>query len=150
MTALLALEPGFFGTVGRGIGAILLYALIGLLLMLLGFWAIDLTTPGKLNRMVRDGLPNSVVVTSAGMVSMALIVVTAIYSVSGALAEGLLASLIFGLVGIIAQVLAVRLLEWVTGIDIGHVLAAPDLKPQAWVVAAAHVALGLVVAVAIL
>ncbi|RTL63739.1 MAG: DUF350 domain-containing protein [Pseudonocardiaceae bacterium] len=150
MTTQLALEAGFFGTVGRGIGAILLYALIGLLLMLLGFWAIDLTTPGKLNRMVRDGLPNAVVVTSAGMVSMALIVVTAIYSVSGALAEGLLASLIFGLVGIVAQVLAVRLLEWVTGIDIGHVLAAPDLKPQAWVVAAAHVALGLVVAVAIL
>lgn len=150
MTTQLALEAGFFGTVGRGIGAILLYALIGLLLMLLGFWAIDLTTPGKLNRMVRDGLPNAVVVTAAGMVSMALIVVTAIYSVSGALAEGLLASLIFGLVGIIAQVLAVRLLEWVTGIDIGHVLAAPDLKPQAWVVAAAHVALGLVVAVAIL
>lgn len=150
MTALLALDAGFFSTVGRGIGAILLYALIGLLLMLLGFWAIDLTTPGKLNRMVRDGLPNSVIVASAGMVSMALIVVTAIYSVSGALAEGLLASLIFGLVGIIAQVLAVRLLEWVTGIDIGAVLAAPDVKPQAWVVAAAHIGLGLVVAVAIL
>jgi len=150
MTALLALEPGFFSTVGRGIGAILLYALIGLLLMLLGFWAIDLTTPGKLNRMVRDGLPNSVVVTAAGMVSMAFIVVTAIFSVSGALAEGLLASLIFGLIGIIAQVLAVRLLEWVTGIDIGNILAAPDLKPQVWVVAAAHVAIGLVVAVAIL
>lgn len=150
MTALLALEPGFFPTVGRGVGAILLYALIGLLLMLLGFWAIDLTTPGKLNRMVRDGMPNSVVVTAAGMVSMAFIVVTAIFSVSGALAEGLLASLIFGLVGIVAQVLAVRLLEWVTGIDIGNVLAAPDLKPQAWVVAAAHLAIGLVVAVAIL
>jgi hypothetical protein len=150
MTALLALEPGFFSTVGRGIGAILLYALIGLLLMLLGFWAIDLTTPGKLNRLVRDGMPNSVVVTAAGMVSMAFIVVTAIYSVSGALAEGLLASLIFGLVGIIAQVLAVRLLEWVTGIDIGTILAAPDLKPQAWVVASAHLAIGLVVAVAIL
>ncbi|WP_103382011.1 DUF350 domain-containing protein [Pseudonocardia dioxanivorans] len=150
MTALLALEPGFFSTVGRGIGAILLYALIGLLLMLLGFWAIDLTTPGKLNRMVRDGLPNAVIVTAAGMVSMALIVVTAIWSVSGALAEGLLASLIFGLVGIIAQVLAVRLLEWVTGIDIGSVLAAPDVRPQAWVVAAAHIGLGLVVAVAIL
>ena len=39
MTALLALEPGFFSTVGRGIGAILLYALIGLLLMLPRFSA---------------------------------------------------------------------------------------------------------------
>ncbi|WP_214365757.1 DUF350 domain-containing protein [Pseudonocardia sp. H11422] len=150
MTTLLALEPGFFPAVGRGIGAILLYALVGLLLMLLGFYAIDLTTPGKLNRMVRDGLPNAVAVTAAGMVSMAFIVVVAIYGASGLLAEGLLASLIFGLVGIVAQVGAVRLLEWVTGIDIGDVLAAPDLRPQTFVVAAAHLALGLVVAVAIL
>jgi hypothetical protein len=100
--------------------------------------------------MVRSGLPNAVVVTAAGMVSMAFIVVTAIYSASGVLLEGLLASLIFGLVGIIAQVGGVRLLEWVTGIDIGAVLAAERVQPQAYVVSAAHLALGLVVAVAIL
>ncbi|GEL16467.1 DUF350 domain-containing protein [Pseudonocardia asaccharolytica] len=150
MTTLLALAPGYFANVGRGVGAILLYALIGLLLMLLGFYAIDLTTPGKLNRMVRAGLPNSVIVTAAGMVSMAFIVVIAIWGASGDLAEGLLSALIFGLVGIVAQVAAVRLLEWVTGIDIGSALAAPDVKPQVFVVAAAHLALGLVVAVAIL
>jgi uncharacterized membrane protein YjfL (UPF0719 family) len=144
------IAPGFFSVIGRGIGAILLYAVLGVLLMLLGFYAVDLTTPGKLNRMVRDGLPNAVVVTAAGMVSMAFIVVTAIYASSGVLAEGLLASLIFGLVGIIVQVGGVRLLEWVTGIDIGAVLAADRVQPQAYVVAGAHVALGLVVAVAIL
>ena len=80
---LAAIGPGFFPLIGRGIGAILLYAVLGVLLMLLGFWAIDITTPGKLNRMVREGLPNSVLVTSAGMVSMAFIVVTAIYTSSG-------------------------------------------------------------------
>jgi hypothetical protein len=147
---LAAIGPGFLPIIGRGIGAILLYAVIGLLLMLLGFWAIDLTTPGKLNRLVRDGMPNAVIVTSAGIVSMAFIVVTAIWGASGALAEGLLASLIFGLVGIIAQVAAVRVLEWITGIRIGAVLADPERRPEAWVVAAAHIALGLVVAVAII
>ena len=89
-----------------------------------GFWAVDVTTPGKLNRMVRDGLPNAVLVTAAGMVSMAFIVVVAIYASSGSLAEGLLATLIFGLVGIVAQVGGVRLLEWITGIDIGAALKA--------------------------
>ncbi|GAA0936668.1 DUF350 domain-containing protein [Pseudonocardia zijingensis] len=142
--------PGFAEVIGRGIGAILLYAVLGVLLMLLGFYAVDLTTPGKLNRMVRDGLPNAVVVTAAGMVSMAFIVVVAIYGSTGGLLEGLLASLIFGLVGIVAQVGGVRLLEWVTGIDIGAVLTADTIRPQAFVVSAAHVALGLVVAVAIL
>ena len=144
------IDPAFFALIGRGIGAILLYAIVGAVLMLLGFYAVDVTTPGKLYRLVRDGLPNAVVVTAAGIVSMAFIVVVAIYTSSGVLAEGLLATLIFGLVGIIAQVGGVRLLEWVTGIDIGAVLKAERIQPQAFVVAAAHVALGLVVAVAIL
>jgi hypothetical protein len=147
--SLAAIGPGFAPVIGRGIGAILLYAVLGVLLMLLGFWAIDLTTPGKLNRMVRQGLPNSVLVTAAGMVSVAFIVVTAIWSSTGTLLEGLLEALIFGLVGIIAQVGGVRLMEWVTGIEIGAVLRSEVLEPEAWVVAAAHVALGLVVAVAI-
>lgn len=149
-TTLLALEPGFFPVVAGNVGAVLLYALVGLLLLLVGFYAIDLTTPGKLNRLVREGRPNAVVVTGAGMVSMAFIVVVSIYTVQGKLAEGLIASLIYGLVGIIAQVVAVRLVEWVTGIDIGEVLAAQTWRPQAFVVAAAHLALGLVVAVAVL
>jgi hypothetical protein len=127
---LAAVGPGFFPLIGRGIGAILLYAVLGVLLM-------------------REGLPNSVLVTSAGMISMAFIVVTAIYSSTGTLVEGLLGALVFGLVGIVAQVGGVRLLEWVTGIRIGRVLQSEILEPEAWVVAAAHVALGLVVAVAI-
>ena len=150
LVSLAQIDTAFFSLIGRGVGAILLYAIVGVLLMLLGFYAVDVTTPGKLYRMVRDGLPNAVLVTAAGMVSMAFIVVVAIYASSGALAEGLLATLIFGLVGIVAQVGGVRLLEWVTGIDIGAVLKAEQLQPQAFVVAAAHVALGLVVAVAVL
>jgi len=149
LVSLAQIDTAFFSLIGRGVGAILLYAIVGVLLMLLGFYAVDVTTPGKLYRMVRDGLPNAVLVTAAGMISMAFIVVVAIYASSGALAEGLLATLIFGLVGIVAQVGGVRLLEWVTGIDIGAVLKAEQLQPQAFVVAAAHVALGLVVAVAV-
>jgi uncharacterized membrane protein YjfL (UPF0719 family) len=146
----LALEPGFVAVVGRGLGAIVLYALLGLLLMLIGFYAIDLTTPGKLNRLVRDGRPNAVAVTAAGLLSMSFIIVVAIYGSSGRLADGLLAALIFGLFGIIVQAVAVRILEWVTGIDIGGCLAAEKLRPETFVVCSAHLALGLVVAVAIL
>jgi uncharacterized membrane protein YjfL (UPF0719 family) len=150
MTELAVITPGFFPLIGRGVGAILLYAVVGALLMLLGFFAIDWTTPGKLSAMVRNGLPNAVIVAAAGMVSMAFIVVVAIYASSGALVEGLLASLIFGVVGIVAQVGGVRLLEWVTKIDIGGVLHAEQVRPQAWVVAAAHVALGLIVGISII
>lgn len=144
-----ALDATYWGFLGRGIGAILLYAVIGILLMLVGFWAIDLTTPGKLPQMVRAGLPNAVTITAAGMLSMAFIIVVAIYVSAGSLLQGLISSLVFGLIGIIAQVGAVRLLEWVTGIDIGEVIQSDEPRAAAKVVAAAHVALGLIVAVAV-
>ncbi|WP_067571692.1 DUF350 domain-containing protein [Nocardia acidivorans] len=146
----LALESGYWSSLGRGVGAILLYALIGLTLMLIGFHAVDLTTPGNLRKMVAQGLPNAVIVSSAGMLSMAFIVVLAIYAQAGKLSEGLIAAMIYGLVGIIAQVISVRVIEMVLGINIGEVLESPTFSTEALVVAAAHFALGLVVAVAIL
>lgn len=150
MTTTLALEAGYWSSLGRGVGAILLYALVGLVLMLVGFFAVDLTTPGSLRGMVAQGLPNAVVVSAAGMLSMAFIVVLAIYSSAGKLGEGLIAAAVYGLVGIVAQVVSVRVLELVFGIDIGAVLHKPQFTTEALVVAAAHFALGLVVAVAIL
>ncbi|WP_309110148.1 DUF350 domain-containing protein [Saccharothrix sp.] len=149
MISELALDPGFGSAIGRGIGAIALYAVVGLALMVFGFYAIDWTTPGKLSTLVRTGAPNAVIVTAAGLVSMALIVVVAIYSSEGKLDEGLLSALIYGLVGIVVQVLAVRLLEWVTRLDIGSLIESERFAPASAVVASAHFALGLVVAVAI-
>lgn len=142
--------PDTFGTdLAHGIGAILLYGVVGLLLMLVGFYAIDLTTPGKLSELVRRGLPNAVIVTASGLLSMAFIVVVAIVSSASDLTEGLLTSLVYGLVGIVVQVLAVRLLEWATRIDVGPTIQQERFAPASVVVAAAHLALGLVVAVAI-
>ena len=145
-----ALESGYWDSLGTGVAAIALYAIVGLFLVVVGFYAIDLTTPGKLRDLVREGKPNAIIVSSTGMLSMAFIVVLAIYSSSGKLSEGLISSLIFGLVGIVAQVVSVRLVELVTGIDIGGVLRTDRYTPEVLVVAGAHFALGLVGAVAIL
>lgn len=151
MTAV-ALESGYWSALGEGVGAIILYALIGLALMLVGFYAIDLTTPGRLRELVVVGKPNAIIVTAAGMISMAFIVVLAILAVGGGgkLSEGLIASLVFGLVGIVAQVVSVRVIEKAIGIDIGAALHSDTYTTEVLVVAAAHFALGLVVAFAIL
>ncbi|MFI9509998.1 DUF350 domain-containing protein [Nocardia sp. NPDC052566] len=149
MTAF-ALESGYWNSLGTGVGAIILYALVGLALMLVGFYAIDFTTPGNLRKMVSDGKPNAIIVTAAGMISMAFIVVLAVYASAGKLSEGLIAALVFGLVGIIAQVVSVRVIEKALGIDIGAALHSDTRTTEVLVVAAAHFALGLVVAVAIL
>src|SRR3954470_6394374 len=112
----LALSEGFGRSLVHGIGAILLYGVVGLLLMFIGFYAIDWTTPGKLSELVRQGLPNAVIVTASGLLSMAFIVVVAIFNSASDLLEGLITALVYGFLGIIVQVLAVRLLEWATRI----------------------------------
>jgi hypothetical protein len=143
-------DAGYMAVLGRGAGAIVLYAVVGLVLMLIGFYAIDLTTPGPLRKMVDAGKPNAIVVAAAGMVSMALIVVLAIYASSGKLLEGLVGSAVFGLVGIIAQVVMMRIATMVIGIDMDALFEADEFSYDALMVAAAQFALGIGVAVAIL
>ena len=136
-------------SLGQGIGAIALYAVIGLVLMVAGFYVIDETTPCKLTQLVRDGCPNAAVVTASGLFSIAFIVVVAIWFSPAKLSDGLVTSLVYGLVGIIAQVLVMRVFEFVLRLDIGGMLAAEKFTPASVVVAAANVSLGLVVAAAI-
>jgi len=143
-------DAGYWNVLGRGVGAIVLYAIVGLVLMMIGFYAIDLTTPGPLRKMVDAGKPNAIVVAAAGMVSMALIVVLAIYASSGKLVEGLVGSAIFGLVGIIAQVVMMRFATMVIGIDMDVLFQGDEFNYESLMVAAAQFALGIVVAVAIL
>jgi Domain of Unknown Function (DUF350) len=143
-------DAGYMAVLARGAGAIVLYAVIGLVLMLIGFYAIDLTTPGPLRKMVDAGKPNAIIVSAAGMVSMALIVVLAIYASSGKLLEGLVGSAVFGLVGIIAQVVMMRIATMAIGIDMDRLFDADEFSYDALMVASAQFALGIVVAVAIL
>jgi uncharacterized membrane protein YjfL (UPF0719 family) len=148
-TANVALPEGFWPDLGEGIGAIALYAIVGVVLMLIGFYAIDWTTPGKLSALVRSGRPNAVIVTASGMLSMAFIIVIAILNSASDLTAGLITSLVFGFMGIVAQVLAVRTLEWTTQLDVRATIESETFAPASIVVAAVHIALGLVVAVAI-
>ena len=149
-TTVAALAPAYWDALGRGVGAIALYAVIGLVLMLVGFYAIDLATPGPLRKELDQGKPNAVIVAAAGIVSMALIVVLAIFASSGKLLEGLISAAVFGLVGIVAQVVMMRVATLVLGIDMHALLAADEFNHEALMVAAAQFSLGVVVAVAIL
>src|SRR5262245_13684429 len=103
-TTVVALESAYWDALGRGVGAIALYAVVGLVLMLVGFYAIDLATPGPLRKMVDQSKPNAIIIAAAGIVSIALIVVLAIIAASGKLLEGLISAAVFGLVGIVAEV----------------------------------------------
>lgn len=148
MTAMNA--AGYWSIVAHGAAAIWLYAAVGFVLMTIGFFVLDWTTPGPLRQMVRVGLPNAAVISAAGLLSQAFVIVLAIYTASGNIVEGLLRTLVFGLIGIAAQTICMRLIEWVLGIDVGDLLAQRRFAPTTLVVAAAYVAVGLVIAAAIL
>lgn len=150
-TTIVALpHSDYWRWLGQGAGAIALYSILGLVLMIIGFYAIDLTTPGPLRKMVNAAKPNAILVSAAGMVSMAFIVVIAIYSSSGNLREGLLASAVFGLIGIASQVVMMRIATVVIGIDMDTLFHSDEFSYNALMVAAAQFALGIVVSVAIL
>lgn len=149
-TTVMALQSDFWNTIGRGVGAMWLYAAVGLVLMVIGFYAIDLTTPGPLRQMVKQGKPNAIVISAAGIVSMAFIVVLAIYGSGGILSEGLISTAIFGFVGIAAQVVMMRVATMALGVNMSGCLESETFSHEALMVAAAQFALGLVVAVAIL
>jgi Domain of Unknown Function (DUF350) len=149
-TTVVALAPAYWDALGRGVGAIALYAVVGLVLMLIGFYALDLATPGPLRKELDQGKPNAVIVAAAGIISMALIVVLAIFASSGKLLEGLISAAVFGLVGIVAEVVMMRVATLVLGIDMHALLAGAEFNYEALMVAAAQFSLGIVVAVAIL
>jgi Domain of Unknown Function (DUF350) len=149
-TTVMALQSDFWNTIGRGVGAMWLYAAVGLVLMVIGFYAIDLTTPGPLRAMVKQGKPNAIVIAAAGIVSMAFIVVLAIWGSGGVLSEGLISTAIFGFIGIVAQVVMMRVATMVLGVNMSGCLESDVFVHEALMVAAAQFSLGLVVAVAIL
>ncbi|WP_131806253.1 DUF350 domain-containing protein, partial [Mycolicibacterium conceptionense] len=52
-TTLVALDSDYWSVLGHGVSAIVLYTIVGVALMVLGFYVIDWTTPGPLRTLVR-------------------------------------------------------------------------------------------------
>jgi uncharacterized membrane protein YjfL (UPF0719 family) len=150
LTTYAALAPNYWGVLGHGVAAITLYAIVGLALVILGFFVLDWTTPGPLRALVRAGHPNACAVAASGLVSLSLVVVLAIFSSSGDLLDGLFKTLVFGLLGIVAQAISVLIVDLVIGIDMGPMLASRRFTADSLVIVAAHAGLGLIVAAAIL
>ncbi|MGH3724622.1 MAG: DUF350 domain-containing protein [Mycobacterium sp.] len=140
----------YWSIVAHGAASIWLYAALGFVMMVGGFYVLDWTTPGPLRQMVRAGLPNAAGVTAAGLLSQAFVIVLAIYTASGNITEGLVRTLVFGVIGILAQTVCIRVIEWVVGIDVGDLLAFEKFVPGTLVIASAYLGVGLIIAAAIL
>ncbi|MFI0418226.1 DUF350 domain-containing protein [Spongiactinospora sp. 9N601] len=152
VTALAApLADGLGDDLGRGALAILAYATLGVLLLIIGFYVIDLAIPGNLRDLIKtDRNPNATLLASSGLTSIGLIVAASMWSSSGELHERLLTTLTFGMVGIAVQTVAMLLFDHIIGISVQDLVRETRPQPGARLLAVIHLVLGLITAVAVL
>ncbi|MFF5208094.1 DUF350 domain-containing protein [Streptosporangium sp. NPDC000396] len=136
---------------GRGALAIASYAMLGVILLIIGFYVLDMAIPGKLSQLIKaDRNPNATLLTGSGLAAVGLIVAASIWSSGGALHEGLLSTLVFGLVGIAVQTVAMVIFDKVVGISVRDLVKESDPQPGARLLAITHLAIGLITAVAVI
>ena len=126
--------------------AILLYSVVGVVLMALGFVLVDLVTPGNLRKQVwREHNRNGAVLLASNMVSLGMIVAAAIYFSEGNLVLGLASSFMYGIIGLIVMGLSFVLLDVMTPGKLGKILITHENHPAVWVSASVHFAVGLII-----
>jgi uncharacterized membrane protein YjfL (UPF0719 family) len=98
----------------HGVVAAVLYFVVGVVVLVIGFITIDILTPGSLRREVFvEHRPNAVVIASANYAAIAAVVISAILSSSDALGQGLLDVAVYGVIGVALQGIAMVVLELV-------------------------------------
>ena len=114
----LALELGSIdlNPVLKGVVATVLYFLVGMAVLVIGFIMVDVLTPGKLRQMVFvDRRPNAVVLACAMYIALATVIITAIANSYSQLGQGLVGVAVYGLIGVVLQGIALLTLHFEIG-----------------------------------
>jgi uncharacterized membrane protein YjfL (UPF0719 family) len=123
---------------------VLAYSGVGLVVLVVGFFVLDLLTPGKLGQLVMDGNPGAGLLAATGLASLGLILYFAIHF-TGAGWEGLDDAAVFGLVGVVVQAVGFFVLDLVIPGKLGAHCFSPTLHPAAYVAAGIQVSVALIV-----
>ena len=123
---------------------VLAYSGVGLIVLVVGFFVLDLLTPGKLGQLVMEGNPGAGLLAATGLASLGLILYFAIHF-TGAGWDGLDDAAIFGLVGVLVQAVGFFVLDMVIPGKLGDHCFNPTLHPAAYVTAGIQVSVALVV-----
>jgi uncharacterized membrane protein YjfL (UPF0719 family) len=128
----------------------LLYGVVGIVLLAIGFFVIDLLTPGKLGVLLcEDRNRNAGVIVASGLLAIGIIVTSAIIASEDSLSKGLGQSAGFGLVGILLLGVAFFVIDLITPGKLGDTVTAETHEPMVYVTAASLLSVGGIVAAAI-
>jgi uncharacterized membrane protein YjfL (UPF0719 family) len=134
----------------RGAVATILYFLVGMGVLIVGFYMVDLLTPGKLRQLVFiDRRPNAVVVAGAMYIALTTVIVTAITTSYSQLGQGLVGVAVYGLMGVILLGLALLTMHLLIPGNFHEHVDEPTLHPGSFAVALILLAVGGVTAAAL-
>lgn len=134
----------------KGVVATILYFLVGMAVLVIGFYMVDVLTPGRLRRLVFiDRRPNAVVIASAMYIALTTVIISAITNSYSQLGQGLVGVAVYGLMGVILLGVALLTLHLVIPGSFHEHIDETDLHPGSFAVALMLLAVGGVTAAAV-
>jgi uncharacterized membrane protein YjfL (UPF0719 family) len=134
----------------KGVVASLLYFVVGMAVLVSGFYMVDVLTPGKLRQLVFvDRRPNAVVVACAMYVALTIVIISAIANSYSQLGQGLLGVAVYGFMGVILLGIALLTLHLVIPGSFHEHIDEPELHPGSFAVALMLLAVGGLTAAAV-
>jgi uncharacterized membrane protein YjfL (UPF0719 family) len=134
----------------KGAVATILYFLVGMAVLIVGFYMVDVLTPGKLRQLVFvDRRPNAVVVAGAMYIALTTVIISAIANSYSQLGQGLLGVAVYGFMGVILLGLALLTMHLVIPGNFHEHVDEAELHPGSFAVALILLAVGGVTAAAV-
>jgi hypothetical protein len=133
------------------IGFAVAYTAVGIALLTLGFFALDLLTPGHLGRHIYEGRSlNAALVVAAGFLGQGAIVFATIWTnATSGFGTALAYTVVFGVVGVLLEAIAFLVLDLITPGKLGGYVVEPGFHPSSLVLAAVQLAVSVIIVAAI-
>jgi uncharacterized membrane protein YjfL (UPF0719 family) len=133
------------------IGYAVAYTGVGLALLALGYWALDLLTPGHLGRHIYEHRSaNAATVLAAGFLGQGAIIFATIWTnATSGFGQALLYTVVFGVLGVVLQAVAFVALDVLIPGRLGHHLMEPAFHPASLVSAAVQLAVAAIIVASI-
>lgn len=127
------------------------YSLVGILLLVIGFVALDLVTPGRLRSLVWiEHNRNAVMLLTAQVIGLSLVLIAGIRDSAGLeLWRGLLYTALYVVLAIAVMMWSFVLVDWLTPGKLGSLLLDDERHPAGWICGAAFIGVGAMIATAV-
>ncbi|NDZ95043.1 DUF350 domain-containing protein [Streptomyces sp. SID6673] len=133
------------------LGSAAAYSIVGIAVLVLGFAALDLVTPGRLRNLIwLDHNRNAVMLATAQVIGLSIVMVAGVRdSVTLELWRGVLYTVAYTVLAIAVMMWSFVLIDWLTPGKLGTLLLDDDEHPAGWICGAVFVGVGAVIGAAL-